>query len=102
MPYDPSKSCVTSEELNEPIRRPTFKKRQPTGANMVPLPGQIGVTKGKNAHGTVSREDGFSEGDVGDMAQSIGESVSGMDAHLVQMAMESGDDDVYNDVINIL
>ena len=102
MGFNPKESSVTHYEPGEPIRRPSFKKRQPTGANMVPLPSQIGVTKGKNAHGIVSREDGYAEASVGDMAQSIGQSSSPMDNHLVQMAIETDDQQIFDEVMNIL
>ena len=100
--FNPQKSSVTHYEPGEAIRRPSFKKRQPTGANMKPLPSQVGVTKGKNVHGTVSREDQFSEASVGEMAQVIGESVSPIDSHLVQIAIETEDQQVFDDVMNIL
>ena len=103
MGFNPKESSVTHYEPGEPIRRPSFKKRQPTGNGAAqPLPSKIGVTKGTNPHKTVSREDQFAEGSVGDLAQYCDESVSGMDAHMIQMAIESGDDDIYNEVINII
>ena len=90
MQFDPSTSSVTSEELNQPIRRPNFKKRHPTDSGGAqPLPSRVGVTKGQNPYNTVSREDGFSEGDAGDFAHMTGESLGGIDAHMAQMAMNA-------------
>ena len=101
--FNPQKSSVTHYEPGEPIRRPNFKKRQPTGnGGAEPLPPQIGVSRGVNVHKGVSREDQYAEGSIGDLSQTIGQSVGGVDAHLVQMAMESQDDDVIDEVLDIL
>tara|TARA_B100001173_G_C15536518_1_gene357761 strand:+ start:27 stop:200 length:174 start_codon:yes stop_codon:yes gene_type:complete len=37
----------------------------------------------------VSREDGFSEGDAGFLAHEVDGSLSGMDSHIAQMAMDA-------------
>ena len=103
MGFNPKESSVTHYEPGEPIRRPNFKKRQPTGnGGAQPLPSQIGVSRGVNVHKIKGADQGYAEGDVGDMANYLGEPVSGMDSHLVQMAMESGDDDIFDQVMDII
>ena len=81
--FNPQKSSVTHYEPGEAIRLLNFKKRLPIGTNMVQLLSHIGVTRGKNVHGDVSREDQFAEGSVGDMSKEVGESLSPVDSHLV-------------------
>ena len=101
--FNPQKSSVTHFEPGEAIRRPNFKKRQPTGnGGAEPLPAQIGVSRGVNVHKVQGADQGYAEGDAGDLANYLDEQVGGIDSHLIEMALNSDDPEVFNEVMDIL
>ena len=50
----------------------------------------------------VSREDGFSEGDAGFLAHEVDGSLSGMDSHIAQMAMDAETPEEFDAILESL